>query len=132
VAAASAILDRGWGRPMQQVHVEAQASALPAELAALSPEDKRKAADLIMRGLAAENAKVVEHAPSETVTDSMLPADEVNQRLRCKMARPFCDGSGSGKSIGRPATHGKHVECLLARSMIHQLPLPAGFKAFGG
>jgi len=65
VAAASAILDRGWGRPMQSVQVEAQASVLPSELAALSPEDKRKAAEIIMRGLAAESAKQIDAVPSE-------------------------------------------------------------------
>jgi len=70
VAAATAILDRGWGRPMQQVHVEAQTSVLPAELAALSPEDKRRAAEIIMRGLAAEDAKLIEVEPEEKIVQS--------------------------------------------------------------
>ena len=35
--------------------------------------------------------------------------------------------SGSGRSIGRPATHGKHVECLLAKS--HDPPGAASGQA---
>jgi hypothetical protein len=74
VAAATAILDRGWGRPMQQVHVEASQSALPAELAALSPEQKRAAGEMILRRLAEENAKTID-ATSVSLTEE--PASEI-------------------------------------------------------
>src|SRR5262249_24712660 len=43
--------------------------------------------------------------------------------------------SGSGRSIARPGTHGKHVECLLAKSSEHNPPVAAfrtAFIAFGG
>src|SRR5262249_2412498 len=39
------------------------------------------------------------------------------------------DVSGSGRSIGRPATHGKHVECLLAKSPEHDPPVAASGQA---
>jgi hypothetical protein len=68
VAAATAILDRGWGRPHQSLHVEAQTSALPAKLAALSPEDKERAGEMILRRLAEEDAKTIE-LEAESVTE---------------------------------------------------------------
>ena len=37
--------------------------------------------------------------------------------------------SGSGRSIGGLATHGKHVECLLAKSPEHDPPVAASGQA---
>src|SRR5262249_5138631 len=39
------------------------------------------------------------------------------------------DVSGSGRSIARLATHGKHVECLLAKSHEHDPPVAASGQA---
>ena len=44
------------------------------------------------------------------------------------------DGSGSGRSIARPAAHGKHVECFtrqVERASSTNCRYRAGFKAFG-
>src|SRR5262249_40719658 len=39
------------------------------------------------------------------------------------------DVSGSGRSIGGLATHGEHVECLLAKSPEHDPPVAASGQA---
>jgi hypothetical protein len=56
LAAAEELLNRGYGRPMQQVHIEHEENASP--FAHLSPDEKRRAAALIMQTLASENAKI--------------------------------------------------------------------------
>jgi hypothetical protein len=68
LAAAEELLNRGYGRPMQQVHIEHEETVSP--FAHLSPDEKRELAAML-------TAKVIDAVPHDLQTDGVPEADEV-------------------------------------------------------
>jgi hypothetical protein len=68
LAAAEELLNRGYGRPMQQLHIEHEENASP--FSHLSPDEKRRAAALIMQTLASDQAKIIDASVHETEEQS--------------------------------------------------------------